>query len=105
VQRDAFLIAVEGLVEMAVARPEIVRPHGAAHVAAVVRVLYLDHFGAQVGQMLRAERPRAILLYRDDAQSCQRQAHMRFLSTSCRAMMMRCISLVPSPITSSGASR
>jgi len=34
-----------------------------------------------------------------------RRPHTRFRSISCLAMMMRCISLVPSPMMSSGASR
>jgi hypothetical protein len=35
----------------------------------------------------------------------RQKLHTGFRSTSCRAMMIRCISLVPSPMASSGASR
>ena len=50
--------------------------------------------------MLGREWPGAVLLDRDDAHAGKRQAHTGFLSISCLAMMMRCISLVPSPMTS-----
>lgn len=40
-----------------------------------------------------------------ESHRARRSTHAGFRCTSCRAMMMRCISLVPSPISSSGASR
>src|SRR5262249_10743156 len=105
IEAEAALVAVERLVEVAVAGREELRSDRAADVAAVVKILDLDDLGAEVGEVLGAERPRPILLDRDDPDAGKRQAHARFLSISCLAMMMRCISLVPSPITSSGASR
>ena len=88
---------------------EKIRTDAAAHVAAVGRVLDLDDLGAEIGELHRAVRARAILLDGDDAHSGKRQHRLDpytgLRSTSCRAMMMRCSSLVPSPMTSSGASR
>jgi len=106
VERKAALVAVKRFVEMAVARAEKMRPDIAPDVAAVLEVLDLDDFRAEVGKVLGAERARAVLLDRNDAQSGKRKTgHSGFLAMSCLAMMMRCISLVPSPMISSGASR
>src|SRR4029079_3797614 len=105
VEAEAALVAVEGFVEVAVAWSEEQRPARAAHVAAFLEVFDLDHLGAEVGQVQRSERPGAILFDRDDAYAGQRQTHARFLSINCLAMMIRCSSLVPSPMTRSGASR
>src|SRR5581483_1394484 len=71
VQRHALLVAVEGLEEVAVAVAEEVRPNRAADVAALGRVLDLDHLGAEVGEQHAAERAGTVLLDRDDAQSRQ----------------------------------
>ena len=65
---------------------------------------------ASGSELLRTEGARAILLDRDDAQPGERLiggwlAHAGFRAMICLAMMMRCSSLVPSPIVSSGASR
>ena len=49
------------------------RPDRAAHVAALVRVLDLDHLGAEVGELHGAERPGAVLLDREDAHAGERQ--------------------------------
>src|ERR1044072_3323684 len=56
VEREAALVAVECLEEMAVARPEVIRPDGAPDVAALRRVLDLDHLGAEIAQQHAAER-------------------------------------------------
>jgi hypothetical protein len=55
--------------EVAVAGREEVRSDGAADIAAVRRILDLDDFGAEVGEMLCAERPRAVLLIRGSVRS------------------------------------
>ena len=90
---------------MAVVITEKIRTHRPADVAALGRILDLDHLGAHVGKLHGTERPCAVLLHRQDAHARERQHHTGFRATSWRAMMMRCNSLVPSPITSSGASR
>src|ERR1700683_2753131 len=76
-----------------------------ADVAALSRFLDVDHLGSHVGKLHRAERSGAVLLHRQDAHTSERQHHAGFRATSWRAMMMRWSSLVPSPITSNGASR
>ena len=58
-----------------------------------------------IGKMLGAKGARAILLDGDNPHAGEGQTHTRFLSMSCLAMIMRCISFVPSPMTRSGASR
>jgi hypothetical protein len=73
VERDALLAAVEGLEEQRVLAV-LERGHVAADVAAVRRVLELDHLRSQVGQLQRAPGPRAELLDRDDAHVGERQA-------------------------------
>jgi hypothetical protein len=107
VQRDALLVEVEGLEEVAVVGPEEVRSHAARGVAALFAALDLDDLGAEVGEVHRAERAGAEVLEGEYAEAQERQGgtHTGFLSTSWRAMMMRCISLVPSPMHMSGASR
>ena len=98
---------------MAVARTEVMRPHGTTDVAAVVVVFNLDDLSTEIGQVLRAKRTRPVLFNRDDAHTGQQarlngfglSTHIGFRSITCLAMMMRCISLVPSPINSKGESR
>ncbi len=103
----ALLVAIEAVKKLAVAGREEVRPHGARHVAALRRVLDLDDLGALVGQEHGAERPGAVPLDGQHPDPFERQhgRYTGFRSTSCRAMMRRCSSLVPSPMASSGASR
>ncbi len=105
VQRDRALVAIEGLEEMAVMIAKKMRTYRAADIAALGRVLYLDDLGAHVGELHRPERAGAVLLHRQDANARERQHHAGFRATSWRAIMIRCSSLVPSPITRSGASR
>src|SRR6185437_13022023 len=105
VERQAALVAVEALKEVTVVLTQEERPDAARHVAALGGVLDLDDLGAQIGELHRAIGSGAVLLDGDDAHAPKRRHQMRFRSTSWRAMMMRCISLVPSPITSKGASR
>src|SRR5262249_21663616 len=73
VQRQALLVAVEGLEEMAVTVGEEVWADRAGDVAALPRVLDLDALGAEVGQHHAAERAGAVLLDGDDAQTCERK--------------------------------
>ncbi|MDE0038649.1 MAG: hypothetical protein OXU77_14015, partial [Gammaproteobacteria bacterium] len=54
-----------------------------------------QRFVDQVARRMRAGGP---MSGGDDAQSFEGERHIRFLATSCRAMMIRCISLVPSPM-------
>ena len=127
VQREAALVAAEGLEKEAVA-PLGIGQDVAAHLAAGAVVLDLDHVGAEIGQIHGAERRRAVLLDREDDEPPQgpegrrlvrwlgrrrgrgrrggvAAAHAGLRSTSWRAMTIRWISLVPSPMQSSGASR
>jgi hypothetical protein len=90
---------------MAVVGTEEMRPDRTADVAAVLEVLDLDDLGAEIGEVLRAEGTGAVLLDGDDPDAGERQAHAGFLAMTCLAMMRRCSSFVPSPITRSGASR
>ena len=66
VQRDAALAAVEGL-EVQAGVVGSVRRYVAAHIPTGVRVLDLDHLGAEVGQEQRAEWTGAELFHRDDS--------------------------------------
>ena len=70
-------------------------------------VLDLDHLGAQLGQEHGAVGPGAELLEGQDADALESGCHVMPGSVliHCLAMMMRCISLVPSPMQVSGASR
>ncbi len=105
IQRHAFLVAIEAVIENAVVLGEEERTDVARDVAAVVGILDLDDLGALVGEKHGAEGAGAVLLDGEHANALERQGHAGFRSTSCLAMMMRCISLVPSPMASSGASR
>ncbi len=105
IESDASLVAVETVEELAVVAVEKKWTDAACHVAAVIWVLDLDHLSAEIGKLHGAVRTGAVLLEGDDAQSGERTAHTGFRSMRWRAMMMRCNSLVPSPITNSGASR
>ena len=111
IEGETFFVAVEAVEELAVvalvAVAEKERADAARHVAAIGRVLDLDDFRAEIGQLHRAVRPRAILLDRNHAQAGKHREHHHtwFRAISWRAMMMRCNSLVPSPMTRSGASR
>src|SRR5262249_42602217 len=98
------LIAIEGLVKVAVSRPEKLRPDGTPNISAIMKILDLDHLGAEIGKVLGTKGSCTILLDRDDPHAGERQAHTRFLSISCLAMIMRWISWVPSQIIRSGAS-
>ncbi len=72
----------------------------------------LDHLGAQLGQEHGAVGPGAELFQGQDADALEGPSRGRLSAHSsacrlihCLAMMMRCISLVPSPMQVSGASR
>jgi hypothetical protein len=73
IERDALLVAVEAVEELAVVRPLPIakkeRPDPPRHVAAIGRVLDLDHLGAEIGQLHRAVRPSPILLDRDNPET------------------------------------
>ena len=71
----------------------------------VVRVLDLDHLGAEVGEQHRAVGPGAELLEGEHADAVERLHALLLRLIHCLAMIMRCISLVPSPMQVSGASR
>src|SRR5262249_7370704 len=73
VERDASLVAVEGL-EVERALVLLVRRHVAADVAARRGILALDHLGAEVCELQRSPRARAELLDREDAQVGERGA-------------------------------
>ena len=83
----------------------MMRPHVAGDVAPCFSVLDFDQICSQVGQKTSTIGSGTILFDGDDPQTLERKAHTGFLSTNCRAMIMRCISLVPSPMHINGASR
>ena len=58
---------------MAVAVGEEMRADGAADVAALGRVLDLDHLGAEIAQHHAAERPGPVLFDGNDAQAGERE--------------------------------
>ena len=70
VERDAFLVAVKAVEELAVVAlvtvAEKERPDPTRHIAAIGRVLDLDNLGAEIGQLHRAVRPGPVLLDRDN---------------------------------------
>ena len=66
IELQAPLVAVEALVEVAVAGPEEERPDPPPELAPLRRVLDLDDVGAEVGEIGRAERTRAVLLHGED---------------------------------------
>jgi hypothetical protein len=80
IERDALLVAVEAVEELAVVAAVAVakeeRPDPARHVAAIGRVLDLDDFGAEIGHLHRAVRPGAVLLDRDDPEAGQNGKHV-----------------------------
>ena len=100
-----FLLVFERLEVLAVVLAEEVRADAARGVAAGGGVLDLDDLGAEVGQEQRAVGPGAELLHGQDAHAFQWLHEAGFRLIHCLAMMMRCISLVPSPMHISGASR
>ena len=109
VQCDAALVEVERLEEMAVVLAEEIRAHAARGIAALFAVLDLDDVGTEIGEVHGAERSGAERLEGQHTNAFQgqvRRVHqIGFRSISCRAMIMRCISFVPSPMHISGASR
>ena len=105
IEGQRALVAVEGLEDMRVLLAQVVRPQRAAGIAALGGVLDLDHVGAEIREVARGVRAGSPVFGGDDAQPFERKRHTGFLATSCRAMIIRCISLVPSPMHKSGASR
>jgi hypothetical protein len=74
VQRDALLVAVEGMEKLAVLGREEMRPDPPADVAAIARILDLDHLCAEVGEVERAPGSGAVLLDGEHAQALERRA-------------------------------
>src|SRR5699024_1502846 len=105
VQADALLVPVEGLEELTIIFSKEIGTDMAPHIPIGARVFHLDDLRAQVGQVLGCERACPVLLNRYDANIFQGTSHFGFLSISCFAIMMRCNSLVPSPMAMRGASR
>src|SRR6266581_6811853 len=104
VEGHAFLVDIEGLKILAVVLTEHERTGLAGRVAADRRIFDLDDFGSKVSKEHGAVRGGSKLLHRDDAYAMKGHHATGFLLISCLAMMIRCISLVPSPIQVSGAS-
>ena len=73
------LLRLKVWIEMAVARRPVeeVRPHLAAHIPALTRILDLDDLGTEVGQEHGAERPGPILLDRQDPHAREWQHRLR----------------------------
>ena len=109
IEREAPLIAIEGVMEMAIARPEIIRANAAPNITTLGRVFDFNDLSTHIGQQHGSEGPGAILLNRQNGHAIQRQGPIRhqmgFFSIRRFAITSRWISLVPSPITKSGASR
>ena len=105
VERDALLVHVPGLEILAVAVRQHVRADVARGIAAGFGVLDLDHLGAEVGEQHRGIGTGAELLEGEDANAFERLHALLLRLIHCLAMIRRCISLVPSPMQVSGASR
>src|SRR3546814_14691561 len=112
--RQALLVVFQALVEQAVvAALAVVEEEGtdrARHVAAVGRVLQLDDPGADIGPVLRPPGTGAVLFDGEDADAFEGpharfslRPKVEFRAMSCWAMMIRCNSVVPSPIVISVA--
>ena len=74
-------------------------------VAAGRGMLDLDDVGAQCSEQHGAVGCRTVLLDGDHPHARERFHHEALRFSHCRAMIRRCISLVPSPMQVSGASR
>src|SRR5262249_6329595 len=74
IESEAPLIAIEGLVKVAVPRPEKLRPDRTPNTPAIMKILDLDHLGAEIGKVLGTEGSCTILLDRDDPHAGERQA-------------------------------
>ena len=79
--------------------------HAAGRVAALGTVLDLHDLGAEVGEEHGPVRPGAEVLEGQHAVARERLLHAGFLATRCRAMIMHCTSLAPSPMHISLASQ
>src|SRR5262249_36828954 len=102
---DALLVGVHALEVGAVVLAQELRTDMARGVALGLRVLDLDDLGTEIGKEEGAIGSRAELLDGHDPDAFQRLHATGFLLLLCLAMMMRCFSLVPSPMQVSGASR
>src|SRR6185437_16789415 len=108
VEGDAALVEIPRLEVLAVGLTEQKRTGVARRVAADRGILDLDDLRAQIGEDHRPVGTRPELLQRQNARPGQRLgcAHVTgFCLIHWRAMMIRWISLVPSPMQVSGASR
>ncbi len=90
---------------MAVVGAEPMRADVTRRVAAGCPVLDLDHIGSELRQEHGAVGCRAILLDGDHPHAGERLHAEALRLSHCLAMIRRCISLVPSPMQVSGASR
>src|SRR6516225_3679879 len=66
IESEAPLIAIEGLVKVAVSRPEKLRPDGTPNIPAIMKIRDLDHLGAEISKVLGTKGSCTILLDRDD---------------------------------------
>ena len=73
-ERDALLVAVEGLKIVAVVTRKGERGNGPRGIAAHGVILYLDDLGPHIRQQLRGQRPRPELLDRQYPQPFQRKS-------------------------------
>ena len=104
IQRDALLVPGPCLEIEAVIVAQH-RAHAAAGIAPGRAVFDLDDLRPQIRKVHGPVGRRAELFQRQDAQPLQRLHQTGFRLMCCLAMIMRCISLVPSPMHNSGASR
>src|SRR5439155_21947868 len=92
VDDDAALVAVEQQEEKAVELGIVAVPQLAGAVAAL-RVLDLDHIGAEPGQHLRARRAGLVMGEIDDANAVERLAHLSLLEGIIGAFRARALYL------------
>jgi hypothetical protein len=85
------LVAVEGLEEEGVLALAV-RRHVATDVSADARILDLDHFRSEIGQVHAAERAGAVLLDRDDADVGERLGVLAHRCAPVRSAIMARIS-------------
>ena len=105
IERDTLFVQVEDLKILAVIVAKKIWSGLAGRIAARSSVLDFNDFRTKIGQQHRSIGPCAELFDRDDPQSAEGLHVAGFRFMNCLEMMIRCISLVPSPMQVKGASR
>src|ERR1700691_68300 len=105
IERNTMLAGIPALEILAVRGSEQPGPGIAGRVTPARGVFDLDDISTEVGEKGRSVRTGAKLFDRKDTQTLERLHATLFLLIHCFAMIMRCISLVPSPMQVRGAWR